>query len=382
VRARGKVILLLQALFALRSFSRMARTAHGQRIGRSDSDPADNERVTVLVPVLNEANRLGPCLRGLVAQGPDVREILIIDGGSTDGTREIARKWAEQDTRICLIDAVPIPDGVNGKAHGLDIGLRNSSTSSRWVLTMDADVRPEPVLVRSLLAHAASTGVCAFSVATRQELSGAAEGLLHPSMLTTLVYRFGIPGHATTNPHQVQANGQCFIVRREILDAVGGFSEVLNVASEDVTLARAIAMTGNPVGFYESDDLVSVEMYAGAREAWDNWTRSLPMRDQFTTKSSALGLVEATLVQALPLWLAPICSLKLGLSHPAAILNTSLLFARLGVLGGTARAYRNVPWTYWLSPFADIFVLVRIWMMWGRRTHVWRGRVLVTGDPA
>lgn len=282
--------------------------------------------------------------------------------------------------RIRLVDATPVPDGVNGKAHNLQTGFRTSATTSAWILTVDADVRPGSNLVRSLLAFAEGEGIGAFSVATQQWLSGAAEGVVHPSMLATLVYRFGIPGSATTSPDDIQANGQCFMARREVLESVDGFTHVMRDVSEDVTLARLIARSGEPVGFYESDSLVSVEMYTGWRDAWDNWTRSLPMRDRFTAGSSRDRLLEATFVQALPTWLAPYFAISLGRAHPATMLNVGLLIGRLGVLAGMSRAYRRRPWTYWISPLADIAVVARIWQMWGRRVHTWRGRVLVPGD--
>jgi dolichol-phosphate mannosyltransferase len=374
------LLLVTQAVLAVRSFGRMARTASGSRIRRVDIGPVSPERVTVLLPVRYEEARLRPCIQGLLRQGPEVAEILVIDGGSADGTRSLVHSLAERDMRIQLIDATPVPEGVNGKAHNLQAGLRLTSTSSEWILTVDADVRPGPNLVRSLLAFAEQEEIAAFSVATQQTLSGAGEGFVHPSMLATLVYRFGIPGTATTDPDDIQANGQCFMARRDILESVDGFTRVIRDVSEDATLARLIARSGQPVGFYESDDLVSVEMYAGWRDAWDNWTRSLPMRDRFTERSSGVRLLEATFVQALPTWLAPYFAVSLGRAHPATMLNLGLLIGRLGVLAGMSRAYRRRPWTYWISPLADIAVVARIWQMWGRRVHTWRGRALVTGD--
>jgi dolichol-phosphate mannosyltransferase len=56
-----------------------------------------------------------------------------------------------------------------------------------------------------------------------------------------------------------------------------------------------------------------------------------------------------------------------------------LVLVRLGVLGGTARAYAWRPWTYWLSPLADLPVAVQLWRNALQRTHVWRGRILVRG---
>ena len=50
--------------------------------------------VTVVVPVLNEQRYVGACLASLLAQGAAwadgcAYEILVMDGGSTDRTREI-----------------------------------------------------------------------------------------------------------------------------------------------------------------------------------------------------------------------------------------------------------------------------------------------------
>lgn len=374
-------LFVLQAVFALRAFGHMIRTANGSRIERATTPLPRAGSIVVLLPVLDEEHRLEPCLQGLAGQGPEVASILVVDGGSSDGTRDLVQRWQVRDPRIALVDASPVPDAVNGKAHNLEVGFSHLADDAEWVMTIDADVRPEPGFAQSLLAHARKTGVKALSVATHQQLSGAGEGFIHPSMLTTLVYRFGIPGHATADPDRVQANGQCFLVRRTILEEVGGFSRVQRDVSEDVTLARIIAMHGHPVGFYESDDLVSVEMYAGWRDAWDNWTRSLPMRDRFTTASSALGLLQATLVQALPIMVVISAFLR-GSRGPLTMLNSALLIARLGVLAGTARAYRSRPWTYWLSPLADPLVIARIWMMWARREHTWRGRRLVAGEHA
>jgi dolichol-phosphate mannosyltransferase len=381
MRALFTLFTIMQALLGARMLARMIRSADSRRISRAPTPTADEPSVTVLVPVLNEEGRLAPCLDGLIAQGPDVREILVIDGGSTDATCDLVRAYAGRDPRVRLIDAAPIPLGINGKAWGLQVGYAQATNTTRWVLTIDADVRPDPALVPSLLAHAAAEDILALSAATLQRLSGPAEALLHPSMLTTLVYRFGIPGHATTDVTQVQANGQCLLVRRDILDATGGFAALTGSVCEDVTLARSIALAGHPVGFYETDGLVSVEMYTGWREAWQNWSRSLPMRDRHSTAAGTIGLVEVLLLQALPLWLAPIFIRSRDRSDPGAIVNTILLITRLGTLAGMARAYEHRPWTYWLSPLCDLPVALRLWSMSRRRHHMWRGRPFVTGVP-
>ena len=105
-------------------------------------------------------------------------------------------------------------------------------------------------------------------MATAQSVSGEGEALLHPALLTTLVYRLGRPGRVARTVADVQANGQCFLVLRDALAAAGGLGAVRDSRCEDVTLARRLVRDGHGVGFFESDVPVSVGMYGSAREAW------------------------------------------------------------------------------------------------------------------
>ncbi len=449
------VLVFAQLLLGARILARMAHGIGARRIRVAPAVARDNGAVAVIVPVLNEVDRLGPCLDGLIGQGSEVREIVVVDGGSYDGTQDLVRAYSARDGRVRLVDASPVPSDWNGKAWGLQVGLEQADAGAPWVLMIDADVRPKPELARSLLAHAPRENVLALSVATLQELSGALEGLLHPALLTTLVYRFGPPGRATRRVREVQANGQCFLARRDALERCHAVVGARASICEDITIARALVAAGYPVGFYEGEDLVSVKMYRDWRDAWRNWPRSLPMRDQYSGMSSVLGLCEVTLAQALPLPLFILLLMRLVTPHPrpmancplptpwgprcgrrasalslkgrgervapggacvkgfspsptvrerragpsdprlgsegpvshglggegllALVVNGVLTAVRLGVLTGTARAYRRVPPTYWLSPLCDVPVALRLCQSLLQRRHTWRGRVLVNG---
>jgi dolichol-phosphate mannosyltransferase len=372
-----------QAVLALDVFGRMVLTARGTPISpvAGPLPGEQHESVSVIVPVLNEEARLAPCLDGLLAHGPEVREVLVVDGGSTDGTPDLVREYAARDRRLRLVDARPVPLHLNGKAWGLQVGLDAADPATTWLLTVDADVRPARGLVHALLAQARAQRLDALSVAARQELADAWVGLLHPSLLATFVYRTGIPGSVQRRLATTQANGQCFLLQREGLRRIGGFRRVLDAVSEDITLARVLIAAGQRVGFYEAGDLVAVRMHDGWRDAWRNWSRSLPMRDRYAGAAPLWGWLEVALVQALP----PV-ALLLGLLGMAPrwvlVLNVALLGARLGVLAGMRRAYIRPPWTYWLSPLCDLPVAAQLGIMSLRRRHTWRGRVLVRGGIA
>ena len=56
----------------------------------SESPPA--ESVSIIIPTLNEADNIEPLVSQIDATGVPVREILFVDGGSTDRTVETVRR--------------------------------------------------------------------------------------------------------------------------------------------------------------------------------------------------------------------------------------------------------------------------------------------------
>jgi dolichol-phosphate mannosyltransferase len=116
--------------------------------------------------------RLAPCLERLRAQGPEVGEILVVDSGSTDGTRDVVYQYMRGDRRMRLVHAGRAPDDWNGKVWGLHGGAAAADSSAEWILTLDADVAAAPGLAASLVARARERRLRLLSVATQQHVSG------------------------------------------------------------------------------------------------------------------------------------------------------------------------------------------------------------------
>lgn len=358
----------------------MAASRSGTPVERCDAIAPLSGSIVAIVPVLNECQRLGPCLAGLINAPASLSAIIVVDGGSTDGTQALVRGYAGRDARIRLIDASPVGEHWNGKVWNLACGLAASDPEATWILTLDADVRPRPELVSSLLAHAAAHRLDAFSAAPLLELSGAAEAVIHPAFLATLVYRYGLPGTVARTARDVQANGQCFLVRRDALVRSGALAAARTSRCDDVTIARTLVRSGARLGFYEGSQLAAVQMYASGADAWTNWPRSLPLRDASTTAPSlAEDLAIVLLVQALPLALVLVaCALGARRDTPFFRINLALALARVGVLIGTRRAYGTVAPTYWLAALADLPCALRLAWATFARTAIWRDRTLVT----
>ena len=61
------------------------------------------EKVSVIVPVYNNEKYVETCIRSICQQTYQNLEILVINDGSTDGSRQILERMAEKDKRIRLI---------------------------------------------------------------------------------------------------------------------------------------------------------------------------------------------------------------------------------------------------------------------------------------
>ncbi|MBE9076064.1 glycosyltransferase [Romeria aff. gracilis LEGE 07310] len=345
--------------------------------------------VSVVVPTLNEAARIGPCLDGLSHQGYEVREILVVDSRSEDGTPGLVKQQGERDRRFRLITDEPLPPGWVGRPWALHTGFQQMDSGSDWFLGIDADTQPQPGLVPSLVKAAELQELDLLSLSPRFILRSPGEFWLQPALLMTLVYRFGAAGEVASQPERAMANGQCFLCRRSLLVKLDGYRSARGSFCDDVTLARQAALSGARVGFLDGSQVLKVRMYEGMRETWEEWGRSLDLKDASSRSQLYADLYFLTAVQALPflmtglfgfglasstIYPTPTILTALGLNAALVAIRVALLAAVAGSYDFTQSAQRQGGWLFWLSPLADPLAVLRIALSAGRRPRQWRGR--------
>jgi dolichol-phosphate mannosyltransferase len=401
------VLLVAQTVALIILLARMAPGRHRRPpvapVARNPMAPATS--VSVIVATLNEAHRIGPCLAGLRAQSALMREVLVVDSNSTDGTRDLVHATAAVDHRFRVLPDDDPPADWIGKVWALELGLREAT--GEWVLGIDADTAPEPWLVDAVVSAAEQDALDVVSFSPQFTGQSAAERFVQPAMLTTLVYRCGAVGAGPPPPDRVLANGQCFLAKRAVLLAHGGYAPARTSFSDDVTLARYLAHRGVRVGFLDGSRVYRVRSYASVREMWREWGRSFDLKDATPALRRWMDVYLVWLVQALPLPLLLVLLWSRITSAPFEFppgtfapdifasgtfasgmagnfahalwlalvsVNGVALAVRVALLPAMRGSYaeRGVP--YWCSFLADVPAAVRLtWSTW-RAPHTWRGR--------
>lgn len=377
LQAAALVLLIVRLLPGRRRLAAVAPYRDDRQVGR----------ISIIVATYNEARRIAPCLEGLVRQGPVVREILVVDSASTDGTVELVQAATARDSRIRLLRDDPLPEGWVGKVWALQHGLHHAT--SEWVLGIDADTEPHPDLAGGALAAAETHHYDVASFAPRFDIRDTAERWLQPALLVTLVYRFGAAG-TDSRGERVMANGQCFLARRAALLDVDGYASARDSFCDDVTLARNMARAGYRVGFLDGSRLYDVRSYNSAREAWREWGRSLDLKDASSRFRQWYDVLFLLIAQGTPvpaligmaIWVGLAGASALASAMPALATSGLLLVTRVLLQLALAPSYRERGVAFWLSPLADPLAAVRILVSTMRRPREWRGRRFVRRSAA
>ena len=109
--------------------------------------------VSVIVPARNAASFLEECLASIRQSHP--REIIVVDGESTDGTREIAERYADR----------VISDGGRGLPVARKLGIE--AAASHWVAMVDSDVVLPPEALPALLDELSEEGYSALQAGVK-----------------------------------------------------------------------------------------------------------------------------------------------------------------------------------------------------------------------
>lgn len=186
--------------------------------------------ISIVIPTLREAGNIGPLLQSLLAQSQAPLEIIVADGGSDDGTLEIARGIASEHRQVQT--QVLVLACERGTSLQRNEGARGAR--GELLVFMDADDRAP---LDFLLKVARSYRRLRFAVACPWFTVRERQWSIRTAYLGFNVLFFIGQGWLR------MGSGVCIIVRREVFEQVGGFDESLHLG-EDIHLIRRASRLG------------------------------------------------------------------------------------------------------------------------------------------
>lgn len=102
--------------------------------------------LSVLIPAYNEHATIGTVLSKVLALPVNLREIIVVDDGSQDGTDAVVERFAAEDARVRFIRHVKNA----GKTAAIKTALE--AASGDMIIIQDADLEYDPADIPDLLA--------------------------------------------------------------------------------------------------------------------------------------------------------------------------------------------------------------------------------------
>ena len=176
-------------------------------------------RYSFVIPALDEAAGIGATLAALQAARAAGAEVIVVDGGSRDGTAAVAAPLGDR-----------VMEAPRGRASQMNAGA--TAARGELLVFLHADTILPPGAVDAMDAALLASARCwgRFDVA----IEGA--GLLLAIVASMMNVRSRLTGIATGD--------QAIFVRRDAFDAAGGFPAI--ALMEDVALSRALRHLSPP----------------------------------------------------------------------------------------------------------------------------------------
>jgi hypothetical protein len=332
-------------------------------------EPAANRPVvSVIVPARDEEACLGACLRSVTAQGGVSYEVIVVDDGSTDGTRQIAQSFHG----VRVVDAGPLPEGWSGKNNAMAAGARQAR--GEWLLFTDADTVHAPGSLARSLAEARRQKADLLSYSPRQEVVGIWERAVMPVIFAELAITYRPSVVSDPKSSAAAANGQYMLISREAYDAVGGFGAIACSLLEDVDLARSVKASGRRIFFRNGPDAVSARMYRSFAQLQEGWTKNLALLFPSPLRLAVMRSLEFLLI------LASLEITVLGVLYKrtnAAVFAAVLFLVLIGLFVARIREAHFESGATTLSLLGlpvFAYLLLRSKLFWRRGKVAWKGR--------
>ncbi len=329
---------------------------------------ANSGSISILIPARNEESNIAQCVEAALRQGSELREVLVYDDHSTDGTGAIVAALAARDERVKLIAPQPLPPDWCGKNFACSqLAL---AAEGDWLLFLDADARLKDGGAAGILQVALDRKLTMLSCWPGFQLVNFSERALMP-MLNFIVFTIypAVLSLHRNEPSLGLAHGACMFMERATYRKLGGHDSVRGEIFEDTRLAQWWRRNGERSLCLDGQGVVSVRMYASFGEIWRGFQKNFYPAFRHGWMFWIFLLFQFTLF-LLPFLMGN------WTAAGVVLLSRALLVLR----------FAQPWWSVLLHPFAEAILLAlgisSWWHCRSGRGVEWKGRVYLASRPA
>ena len=231
--------------------------------------------VSIVIPTYNRLDLTRDCLRGIAETAPGA-EVIVVDNGSTDGTREFLAAEQEAGRLRCVLNEENL-------GFGRACNRAAALSQRECVLLLNNDIVPLAGWLDALLAELddPAVGVVGSRLLYPDRTVQHAGADFTANGETEHVYRYASandPGVVSSRDCPV-VTGASLLVRRSLYDALGGFDEGYFMYVEDVDLCIRAWHSGFRVRYCAESVLIHYESSSSPDRDWcitqlvESWKR-------------------------------------------------------------------------------------------------------------
>ena len=240
----GALVLLfvLQVYWYSRYLAAPARKLRKDKkceMSNDQSPMSEAPGVSVIISAHNESDNLSQYLQALLTQDYPTYEVIVVDDGSEDNTREVVERYMTQDSRLHMTF---VPFGARvGSTKKLALTLGAKAAQYEWLLLTDADCRPESShWISAMMEKATKDVVLGFSPYFYDE--GFVNRLVRFDTLFNGLHYLG----AALFGHPYMGVGRNLAYRKSLFFESGGFTHLMqNRAGDDDLFVNHVATKAN-----------------------------------------------------------------------------------------------------------------------------------------
>jgi hopene-associated glycosyltransferase HpnB len=314
--------------------------------------------IDVIVPARNEADVLPKTLPSLLTQayaGP--WKIILVDDHSKDETAEAARKIAaemKKPERLTVISAPDLPEGWSGKVAAMNAGV--AASAADFILFTDADIRHSRRSLEKLVASATTLNLDLVSRMVKLNCETVAERLLIPAFVFFFAMLYPFRRANTPNSLTAAAAGGVMLVRRTMLDCIGGLATIKSALIDDCSLAKALKDAGASTEIMLTSEIASVRTYPRARDVV-----AMISRTAYTQLKHSPALLMGTIMGLALLFVAPFLLFLFAPMTAAPLLGLGSIILMLTLYIPMVHFYRlPLAWALTLPVAALVYAFATI----------------------